>query len=70
MNTRDLIAAGNANTQRIVDMMTQTEIQNLRDDRTALQLQLSQQAQSANLISQLKPCPQPSYIVPSPYCNA
>ena len=67
MNTRDLIAAGNANTQRIVDLITQNEIQGLRDSLNTANLQLSQQAQSANLINQLRPCPIPAYLSCSPY---
>jgi hypothetical protein len=69
MNTRDLIEAGNANTQRIIDMMTQNVIQDLRDKNTALTLQVSQQAQSANIIDSLKPCPRPAYIVQNPCCS-
>lgn len=67
MNTRDLIAAGNANTQRIVDLITQNEIQGLRDSLNTANLQLSQQAQSANLINQLRPSPIPAYLSCSPY---
>lgn len=67
MNTRDLIAAGNANTQRIVDLITQNEIQTLRDSLNTANLQLSQQAQSASLINQLRPCPIPAYLSCSPY---
>lgn len=70
MNTRDLIEAGNANTQRIVDMMTQNEIQKLRDEKSALTLQVSQIAQTQSIVDQLKPCPRPSYIVANPYCGA
>lgn len=70
MNTRDLIEAGNANTQRIVDLMTQNEIQKLRDEKTALTLQVSQSAQTQAIVDALKPCPRPSYIVANPYCGA
>lgn len=70
LNTRDLIEAGNANTQRIVDMMTQNTIQDLRDKNTALTLQVSQSAQTQAIVDSLKPCPKPSYIVASPYCGA
>ena len=70
MNTRDLIEAGNANTQRIVDMMTQNTIQELRDKNTALTLQVSQAAQTRAIVDAIKPCPTPSYIVANPYCGA
>lgn len=45
----------------------QNKIDSLRDERTALQLQASQQAQTANLINQIKPCPIPAYITCNPY---
>ena len=32
-------------------------------------LAASQAAQNTYLISELKPCPQPAYVVPNPYCN-
>ena len=47
-NTCDIIQAGNANTQRIIDTLTQNTIQDLRDKATTYELQLSQQAQTAN----------------------
>lgn len=55
------------NTQRIIDTMTANEIQSLRDQLQTANFQLSQQAQSANLISILRPFPQPAYITCSPY---
>lgn len=45
----------------------QNKIDALRDERTALQLSASQQAQTANLINQIKPCPIPAYITCNPY---
>ena len=54
--------------QRAAEMREmQNKIDNLRDERTALQLAASQQAQTANLISQIKPCPIPAYITCNPY---
>lgn len=58
-----------ANTQKILDKMCENEINSLRDALNTANLQLSQQAQSANLINQLKPYPVPSYIVGSPYTS-
>lgn len=62
------------NTQRIIDTMTQNTIQALRDkledrDRDVMtrDFQLSQQAQNAYLVNQLRPCPIPAYPVCSPY---
>lgn len=51
---------------------SQREIQNLRDQVQAFQLSASQQAQTANLVAQLRPCPSPAYVVPNPFscgCN-
>lgn len=56
-----------ANTQKILDKMCENEINSLRDALNTANLQLSQQAQSANLISQLRPFPQPAYLTASPY---
>lgn len=55
------------NTQRIIDHMTQNEVQTLRDQLQTANFQLSQQAQSANIIGQLRPTPTPAYLTCSPY---
>ena len=47
----------------------QREIQNLRDQVQAYQLSASQQAQTANIVSQLQPVPRPAYWVPNTYCG-
>ena len=47
----------------------QNKIDALRQENSNLALAASQQAQTANIVSQLKaPCPVPSYIVPNPNC--
>lgn len=47
----------------------QNKIDTLRQENTQLALAASQQAQTANIVSQLKaPCPQPAYVVPNPNC--
>lgn len=66
----DVINAGNQNTQRIIDHLTTNEMQSLRDQLQTANFQLSQQAQSANLISTLRPTPSPAYITCSPYESA
>lgn len=66
-NTCDIMQNADRNTQRIIDTMTANEIQSLRDQLQTANFQLSQQAQSANLISTLRPFPQPAYITCSPY---
>lgn len=66
-NTCDIMQNADRNTQRIIDTMTANEIQSLRDQLQTANFQLSQQAQSVNLISTLRPFPQPAYITCSPY---
>lgn len=66
-NTCDIIQAGNANTQRIIDHLTQNEIQALRTELQSAQLQLSNNAQTQTLVDQLRPCAKPCYLSCSPY---
>lgn len=65
----DIMQNNDRNTQRIIDHLTQNEIQGLRDQLQTANMQLSQQAQSANLISELRPCAKPAYITCSPYTS-
>lgn len=67
-NTCDIIRAGQDNTQRIIDHLTQSEINSLRTELQSAQLQLSQLSQTRTIIDEIKPCPSPSYIVPNPNC--
>ena len=69
-NTNAIITASNDNTRAILDKMCQYEIQSLRDTNQAYALQLSQQAQTANLLEQLQPVSKPAYITCSPYQSA
>ena len=69
-NTADIIQAQNFNTQRIVDVITNNEMQNLRDQLQAAQLTLGNSAQTATLISALRPAPIPAYVTSSPYVTA
>ena len=66
-NTCDIINANNANTQKIIDHLTQSEINSLRTELQSAQLQLSNNAQSRYIIDQIKPCPIPAYLTCSPY---
>ena len=74
-NTRDIIENQNANYRAIHDELVANKLE-AKNDRIAelqsqvnkLQLTASQEAQNNYLISQLKPCPSPSYIVPNPNC--
>ena len=63
---RDVIEAQNAGTQRIIDTITQDKIQSLQTELQSAQLQLSNQAQTTNIINALRPTPTPSYPVMSP----
>lgn len=67
-NTRDIIEAGHADTQRIIDKLTQSEVDALRTQLQSANLALSNLAQTQNIVEQLKPCPSPAYIVPNPFC--
>ena len=66
--TCDLITNQNANTQRIIDYLTNEKIEGLRAENTALKGRISNDEQSAYLLSKLSPCPSPAYIVPNPNC--
>lgn len=65
-----------AQTQMINDKFCQLEMREmqnkidaLRQENNQLALSASQQAQTANIVSQLKsPCPVPAYFVPNPNC--
>lgn len=63
-----------AQTQVINDKFCQLEMRemarenrDLRDQVQAYQLSASQQAQTANIVNQIRPCPTPAYVVPNPY---
>lgn len=64
---RDVIEAQNAGTQRIIDTITQDKIQSLQTELQSAQLQLSNVAQTNNIINALRPTPVPAYITCSPY---
>ena len=70
LNTRELLVNQDKNTQRIIDFMTQGEISKLRDEKLALQGQLSQLSQTSTIIDALKPkAPVPAYLVPNTCCS-
>lgn len=73
-NTCDITTAIHAEGEATRALITANTMQDLRDrladrdrDLITANFQLSQQAQSANLISTLRPFPQPAYITCSPY---
>ena len=76
-NTCEIVNAINADGEKTRAVMVANTIQELRDkladrDRElqTANFQLSQQAQSANLIGTLRPFPQPAFLTCSPYQSA
>ena len=75
LNTRDIIESNNANYRALHDEIVANRIEDKnaqivaqQNEINALRLKASQEAQNSYLISQLKPCPDPAYIVPNPNC--
>ena len=74
-NTRDIIENQNANYRALHDELIANKLE-MKNDRiaeqqneiNALHLRASQEAQNNFLISKLRPCPDPAYIVPNPNC--
>ena len=65
--TCDIVQASNANTQRIIDYLTTEKISSLQAENSGLKAQISNDRQSAYIISELAPkCPQPAYVVQPP----
>ena len=74
-NTRDIIESQNAGTRAILEAIQANKVEALNQriaeqnqQINALQLSASQSAQNQYLISELKACPKPAYVVPNPYC--
>ena len=66
--TCQLLTNQNAQTQRIIDYLTNEKIESLRAENVALKGRISNDAQSAYLLDKLTPCPRPAYVVPNPNC--
>lgn len=66
-STCDIIQAGNCNTQRIIDFLTNEKISSLQHENTVLTNQLSQNSQTATLLNAINRTPVPAYTVPNPY---
>jgi hypothetical protein len=75
MNARDIIDAVNTNYRALHEELVANKLE-MKNERiaeqqneiNALRLRASQEAQNNYLISQLRPCPDPAYIVPNPNC--
>lgn len=67
--TCDITANNDKNADRIINHLTQTELDSLRTELQSAQFQLSQNSQTQNLINRLSPIPRPAYVVNSPYTS-
>lgn len=74
---RDIIENANANYRALHEENVALQMAQKDDRIAALTAQLnkadlaaSQAAQNAYLVGQLRPCPEPAYIVPNPYCGS
>lgn len=65
-----LMVAGDKNTDRIINYLTQTEMDKLRTELQSAQFQLSQLSQTDNIINRLMPVAKPAYLTCSPYASA
>lgn len=68
--TNDLAIANDRNTDRILNYLTQTEMDKLRTELQSAQFQLSQLSQTDNIVNRLMPTPKPAYLTCSPYAAA
>lgn len=69
-STCDILTANDRNTDRIINYLTQNEMDRLRTDLQAANFQLSQLSQTSNIVNQLMPVAKPAYITCSPYASA
>ena len=69
-STNQLLVANDKNTDRIINYLTQTEMENLRTELQSAQFQLSQLSQTSNIVNQLMPVAKPAYLTCSPYAAA
>lgn len=69
-DTNAIISANEKNTDRIINYLTQTEMDKLRTELQSAQFQLSQLSQTRTLIDQLMPVAKPAYLTCSPYASS
>lgn len=69
-STNDIMVANDKNTDRIINYLTQTEMDKLRTELQSAQFQLSQLSQTSNIVNQLMPVAKPAYLTCSPYAAA
>lgn len=68
--TNNILVANDRNTDRIINYLTQTEMDSLRTELQSAQFQLSQLSQTDNIINRLMPVAKPAYLTCSPYAAA
>ena len=68
--TNSILVSNEKNTDRIINHLTQTEMERLRAELQAANFQLSQLSQTSNIVNQLMPVAKPAYITCSPYAAA
>lgn len=69
-NTRDIIDSQRCGTDRIINFLTNQEMDRLRTENQTLRFQASQYAQKDYLVNELRPTARPAYITCSPYESA
>lgn len=69
-DTNAILIANERNTNKIIDYLTQSEMDRLRTELQSAQFQLSQLSQTSNIVNQLMPVAKPAYITCSPYASA
>lgn len=68
--TNGLLVSGEKNADRIINHLTQTEMERLRSELQSAQFQLSQLSQTSNIVNQIMPPARPAYITCSPYASS
>ena len=66
-STRDIIENNNNGIRSILDFLTQDKIASLQAENQTLKFAASQAAQNNYLVSELRPCPVPAYMVANPF---
>lgn len=66
----NLVVAGERNTDRIINYLTQAETDRLRTDLQSAQAQIARLSQTADIVNQLMPVAKPAYLTCSPYAAA
>lgn len=69
-STNALMVANDKNTDRIINYLTEVEMDKLRTELQSAQFQLSQLSQTSNIVNQLMPVAKPAYLTCSPYASA